>query len=188
VAKFDLITVDRLKIMATESDMTFTALSLGSNLGDRLLHIELMERALRSVFADGGVRSSRIMETEPVGVGAEHPVYLNRIVAGYYRGGAYELLERCFSIERALGRIRPSPKAPRTVDVDILLFGEEEISDPPKLVVPHRELQNRRFCIEGLADIDPSILVPVAGRAFEVGELHKNMRADVAAQNVSFLG
>jgi len=174
--------------MAAESDITFTALCLGSNLGDRLLHIELMERALRSVLVDGGVQSSRIMETEPIGVGAEHQVYLNRIVVGYYRGGAYELLERCSSIEKALGRIRPSPKAPRTVDVDILLFGEAEISDPPKLVVPHPELRNRRFCLEGLVDIDPSILVPVAGRAVAVGDLHKNMSAGVAAQNVSFLG
>jgi 2-amino-4-hydroxy-6-hydroxymethyldihydropteridine diphosphokinase len=174
--------------MTTTSDLTFTALCLGSNLGDRLLHIELMERALRSVLVDGSVQSSRIMETEPVDVGAENPVYLNRIVAGYYRGGAYELLDRCLSIENALGRTRPSPKAPRTVDVDILLFGDAEISDPPKLIVPHPEIRNRRFCIEGLMDIDPSIPVPVAGRTLMAGELYKDMRADVAAQNVSFWG
>jgi len=170
------------------SAQTFAALSLGSNLGDRLLHIELMERALRSVFVEGSVQSSRIMETEPIGVGAEHPVYLNRIVVGYYRGDAYELLDRCLSIENALGRTRPSPRAPRTVDVDILLFGDAEINDPPKLIVPHQELRNRRFCLEGLMDIDPSILVPVAGRPLAVDELYKNMGADIAAQNVSFWG
>jgi len=166
--------------------MTLAALSLGSNLGDRRFYIESMERALRSVLT-GGVRSSRMMETGPVGVGAGQPAYLNRVVAGRCGGGAYELLERCLSIETGLGRTRPSPKAPRTADIDILLFGDEEIIDPPELIVPHPELRNRRFCLEGLLDIDPSIIVPAAGRLITAGELYKNMAPDVAAQNVSFL-
>jgi len=171
----------------TASDLTFTALSLGSNLGDRLFHINSMERALRSVLS-GGVRASRVMETAPVGAScAGQPAYLNKVVAGRCRGGAYALLEACLSIEAALGRTRPEPKAPRTADIDILLFGDGEIADPPGLVVPHPELRNRRFCIEGLADIDPSIRVPAAGGAVTVGELRKNMSSEVAAQNVYFL-
>jgi 2-amino-4-hydroxy-6-hydroxymethyldihydropteridine diphosphokinase len=173
--------------------MTFTALSLGSNQGDRLFYIESMERAVRSVLVDvdngRGVRSSRVMETEPVGVSAAgQPAYLNKVVAGYYGGGAYELLNRCLSIETDLGRTRPTPKAPRTADVDILLFGDEEISDPPRLIVPHPELLNRRFCLEGLIDIDPSIRIRTAGLTLTAGELYENIGAGVAAQNVSFLG
>jgi 2-amino-4-hydroxy-6-hydroxymethyldihydropteridine diphosphokinase len=159
--------------------MTFTALSLGSNLGDRLFYIESMERALRSILADGSVKSSRVMETAPVGASCiGQPAYLNRIVAGYYSGGAYELLDACLSIEADLGRTRPAPKAPRTADVDILLFGDEEINDPPRLIIPHPELLNRRFCIEGLIDIDPSIKIRVSEQTLAVGELIENIKAD----------
>ena len=168
-------------------NMTFAALSLGSNLGDRLFHIESMERALRPIFVDGSFRSSRLMETEPVGVSAAgQPAYLNKIVAGHYGGDAYELLNQCLSIETDLGRTRPTPKAPRTADADILLFGDAEINDPPRLIVPHPELINRRFCLEGLTDIDPLIRIRTAGRTLTVGELRENMGADVAAQKVSF--
>ena len=169
---------------------TFMAISLGSNLGDRLFHIESMEQALRSIFVDNDLKSSRLMETAPVGpqcVG--QPAYLNKIVAGHYRGDAYRLLESCLSIEAGLGRTRSpsSPKAARTADLDILLFGDEEICDPPRLIIPHPELANRRFCLEGLMDVNPSILLPVAGRRVTVGELYENMAVGVAAQNVSFL-
>jgi len=167
--------------------MTFTAISLGSNLGDRLFHIESMESALRSILVDGSVRSSRVMETDPVGVRCiGQPAYLNRIVAGHYPGGAYELLDKCLSIEADLGRTRPAAKAPRTADADILLFGDEEINDPPKLIIPHPELLNRRFCLEGLIDIDPSIKIPISGKTLTVGELYKNMDSGVAAQKISF--
>jgi 2-amino-4-hydroxy-6-hydroxymethyldihydropteridine diphosphokinase len=175
------------KVTTTKNDLFFVALSLGSNMGDRRFYIESMESALRSVLADG-MKSSRMMETEYVGGGAGQPPYLNKVVAGYYRGGAYELLDRCLSIENDLGRSRPSQKAPRTADIDILLFGDAEISDPPKLAVPHPELTNRRFCLEGLMCIDPSIQIPIAGRTLTVKDLYKNMEEGVAAQNVSFVG
>jgi len=176
---------EALKSKTPANDTIFVALSLGSNLGDRRFYIESMEQALRSVLT--GVKSSRVMETEPVGAGGGHPAYLNKVVSGYYSGSAYELLDRCLSIENGLGRDRPSHRAPRTADADILLFGDEEISDPPRLTVPHPELRNRRFCLEGLMRIDPSIIVPVDGRMLTVCEMYENMRADVAAQNVSFL-
>jgi 2-amino-4-hydroxy-6-hydroxymethyldihydropteridine diphosphokinase len=169
---------------------TLTILSLGSNLGDRLFHINSMEQALRLIFVDNDLKSSRLMETAPIGpkcVG--QPAYLNKIVAGYYRGDAYGLLASCLSIEAALGRTRSpsSPKAARTADADILLFGDEEISDPPKLIIPHPELTNRRFCLEGLVDVNPTVLLPIAGRLVTAGWLYENMAPDVAAQNVSFL-
>jgi len=166
-------------------DVTFIAISLGSNLGDRLSNINSMEQALRGILV-GDIRSSPIMETEPVGVGADQPAYLNKIVAGYYDGDAYQLLDSCLSIETKLGRTRPNPKAPRTAAVDILLFGDKTINDPPTLIVPHPELRNRRFCVEGLLSVDPSIKIPNPERRLTVGELYKNMAANVAAQKVSF--
>jgi 2-amino-4-hydroxy-6-hydroxymethyldihydropteridine diphosphokinase len=169
---------------------TFTLLSLGSNLGDRLFHINSMEQALRSIFVDNSLKSSRIMETEPVGgLCLGQPAYLNKIVAGYYRGDAYGLLGACLAIEADLGRARPSSllKAARTADADILLFGDEGIRNPPELIIPHPELTNRRFCLEGMMDIDPSITLPISGRRVTVRELYENMAVGVAAQNVSFL-
>jgi len=168
--------------------LKMVAISVGSNLGNRLFYIEAMERALRSILV-GDVRTSPIMETEPVGVGIDQPAYLNMIVTGYYQGDAYELLNSCLSIENTLGRTRPKPKAPRTADVDILLFGDAVINDPPRLIIPHPELRNRRFCLEGLVLIDPSIQIPESGSALTVtaGELYDGMAPEVAAQKVSFL-
>lgn len=164
--------------------MTIAALSLGSNLGDRRSCVGAMESALRAILVD--VRASRLMETEPVGVNGQ-PAYLNKVVVGRYGGDAYGLLGECLSIESRLGRARPLPKAPRTADVDILLFGDEAISDPPTLIVPHPELLNRRFCLEGLMDVDPLIPVPAPGSLRTVREAYENMGTGVAAQNVFFI-
>jgi 2-amino-4-hydroxy-6-hydroxymethyldihydropteridine diphosphokinase len=160
------------------------ALSLGSNLGDRRNYIDAMAASLRKILT--GIRASRLMETEPVGVGEGHGAYLNKVVAGTYRGSAFELLEECLSIEARLGRVRVGCRSPRTADIDILLFGAETICAPPRLIVPHPELLNRRFCIEGLMDIDPAILVPCLGGMRAVRGLRENMGA-AAAQNVYFV-
>jgi 2-amino-4-hydroxy-6-hydroxymethyldihydropteridine diphosphokinase len=165
--------------------LTPVALSLGSNLGDRRAYIEAMEGGLREILVD--VRVSRLMETEPVGVAGRQDAYLNRIVVGLYGGSAFGLLRECLAIESRLGRERVGYRAPRTADVDILLFGAEGFDAPPELVVPHPELLNRRFCLDGLMDIDPAILVPVAGGLPAVRELRENMGAAVAAQKVFFV-
>jgi 2-amino-4-hydroxy-6-hydroxymethyldihydropteridine diphosphokinase len=169
--------------------MTRVVLSIGGNLGDREAHIEAMERGLRLILADA--RVSELMETEPVGVDGPQPPYLNRIVAGYYSGGARQLLEACHAIEARLGRTREKPRGARTADVDILLFGGLEICEgtPPKtLVIPHPQILNRRFCLEGLARIDPNVVVPGLGGGRTAGELLKNITTEVAAQNVFFVG
>ena len=164
------------------------ALSIGSNLGDREFFIDSMERELRLILDDVAV--SGLMETEPVGVGVPQPAYLNEIITGYYGNTPRRLLGGCFEIESRLGRTREARRGPRTADVDILLFGELEISEstpPDALVVPHPELLNRRFCLEGLMRIDPGIIIPLPGDRRTVGELYKNMGTDVAAQNVYFI-
>ena len=169
--------------------MTRVALSIGGNLGDREAHIEAMERGLRLILVDA--RVSELMETEPVGVDGPQPPYLNKIVSGYYSGGARQLLEACHTIEARLGRTREKPKGARTADVDILLFGGLEVREdtpPDALFIPHPQMLDRRFCLEGLARIDPQIVVPGLGGGRTVGELLKNMDTGTAAQNVSFVG
>lgn len=142
---------------------------------------------MRLILIDA--RVSGLMETEPIGVAAPHPPYLNKIIAGQYGGAPRQLLESCLSIESRLNRTRDpnAPKAPRTADVDILLFGDVEVSAPNVLIIPHPEIRNRRFCLEGLMSIGPSILVPMSGRLLSIKELYENMSADVAAQNVSLV-
>jgi 2-amino-4-hydroxy-6-hydroxymethyldihydropteridine diphosphokinase len=161
--------------------MNLTALSLGSNLGNREANIASMERELRLILSVA--RSSPLMETEPVGVGGPQPLYLNKIIAGYYGGTPGALLVACQTIELRLGRTRKSPKAPRTADIDILLLGDL-VMDDGALAIPHPQILNRRFCLEGLMEIDPNIVIPGMGA---VRKLYKDMYAEVSAQNVSFI-
>lgn len=146
--------------------MTRAFLSLGSNLGDRLGYLRAAVGALGrgpSVTLTG---VSKVYETAPVEVEEEQPEYLNCVVEVGCGLPAVELLRYCQGIEAALGRERKGEKAPRTVDVDVLLFGGEAF-ETPELVVPHRGI-TRAFNLRGLADLDPGVYIP--GRDV-VGEL-----------------
>ncbi|MGB3682115.1 MAG: 2-amino-4-hydroxy-6-hydroxymethyldihydropteridine diphosphokinase [Rubrobacteraceae bacterium] len=141
-------------------------LSLGSNLGDR----RALLRAALDALSRGPhmelTKVSRIYETEPVEVDEEQPEYLNCVVEVKCGLPATELLRYCQGVEAALGRESKGERAPRTVDVDVLLFGTEVI-DEPDLVVPHRGVA-RAFNLRCLADLDGGIYIPGRG---EVGEL-----------------
>ncbi len=127
--------------------------------------IEALERG--PLVAVRGV--SRVYETVPVEVEGEQPDYLNCVVEVEYGTTAIELMRFCQGVEAALGRERGAAageKAPRTVDVDVLLFGEEVI-EGPHLVVPHPGVL-RAFNLRGLADLAPDVYIPGRGA---VGEL-----------------
>jgi 2-amino-4-hydroxy-6-hydroxymethyldihydropteridine diphosphokinase len=111
---------------------------------------------------------SEVYETAPVEVEEEQPDYLNCVVEVGYGATAIELLRFCQGVEAALGRVRgvSGEKAPRTVDIDVLLFGEEVI-EGPHLVVPHPG-SLRAFNLKGLADLAPEMYIPGRGA---VGEL-----------------
>ncbi|QIN85200.1 2-amino-4-hydroxy-6-hydroxymethyldihydropteridine diphosphokinase [Rubrobacter tropicus] len=109
---------------------------------------------------------SKVYETAPVEVDGDQPDYLNRVVDLECGVSAVELLRFCQGVEAALGRERKGEKAPRTVDVDVLLFGNEEI-DEPDFGVPHRGIP-RAFNLVGLADLDPDLYIPGRGA---VGDL-----------------
>jgi len=109
----------------------------------------------------GVVGKSNVYETAPVEVEGEQPDYLNCVVELGCGVPAIELLRYCQGVEAALGRDRKGDRAPRTVDVDVLLFGEE-VADGPDLELPHRGV-TRAFNLVGLADLDPGLYIPERG-------------------------
>jgi 2-amino-4-hydroxy-6-hydroxymethyldihydropteridine diphosphokinase len=141
-------------------------LGLGSYLGDRRAEIE---RAVAALGNHGRLEAqSRLYETLPEG-GALQPKYLNAAVRMETQHSARELLSACLDIERAQGRVRPSgqDKAPRTIDIDVLLCGEQ-IIDAPELQVPHPRLLVRPFVRIPLADVAlPGLRHPMTGEPLD---------------------
>ena len=143
--------------------MSRAFLSLGSNLDDRLYYLRAGAAALGRGPRVGFVAASSIYETEPVEVGGPQPDYLNCVVELECAIPAIELLRYGQGVEAAFGRDRRRKRemAPRTLDVDVLLFGEERI-ERPDLAVPHRGI-TRAFNLAGLAELDPGLYIPGHG-------------------------
>jgi 2-amino-4-hydroxy-6-hydroxymethyldihydropteridine diphosphokinase len=133
-------------------------LSAGSNLGDRRSILQSALAALRKAGAEPRQISS-CFETEPVGFRGQ-PWFLNLALEVQTRSTPLELLEICQAIESAQGRTRPFPNGPRTLDLDILLYGDL-IMDDPRLQIPHPRMSERRFVLVPLAQIAPDLLHPV---------------------------
>jgi len=112
------------------------------------------------------IRTSKVYETAPVEVDEEQPNYLNCVAELECGVSAVELLRYCQGIEAALGREKKGEKAPRTLDVDVLLFGDEVVEEP-ELQVPHRGIA-RAFNLKALADLDPGLHIPGRGRVEEL--------------------
>jgi 2-amino-4-hydroxy-6-hydroxymethyldihydropteridine diphosphokinase len=142
------------------------AIAVGSNLGNRRTHLEWAFAEIRAWLAD--VRVSGIRETEPEGVPGPQPAYLNAAVVGLTDESAGEVLGRLLRLETVRGRERPVALAPRTLDLDLILYGNATI-DEPGLIVPHPRFRRRRFVLEPLAELAPDWTDPVTGRT--VGEL-----------------
>lgn len=136
-------------------------ISAGSNIGDRRAQLG---RAIAALEACGRVIAvSSCYETEPVGYD-DQPWFLNLAAGLETRLTPHQLLSFCQSIELAQGRMRPFPNAPRTLDLDILFYGDL-ILDRPDLVLPHPRLEDRRFVLEPLAEIAPLLRHPVLKRS-----------------------
>jgi 2-amino-4-hydroxy-6-hydroxymethyldihydropteridine diphosphokinase len=142
--------------------VTRAYVALGANLGDRE---RTLREAVDALGAEEGVEVvavSTLRETEPVGVG-EQPLYLNGAVALATTLSATDLLARLLAVELRFGRTRIAGEhGPRTLDLDLLLYGDEQIEEPG-LTVPHPRLHERRFVLEPLADLDPGLVVPGHG-------------------------
>jgi 2-amino-4-hydroxy-6-hydroxymethyldihydropteridine diphosphokinase len=113
------------------------------------------------------VAVSVLRETDPVGV-TEQPSFLNGAASIDTTLTPRELLDALLRVEQQLGRVRDGARwGPRTIDLDLLLYGEEAV-DEPGLCVPHPRLAERRFALEPLAELDPDALVPGAGRVSDL--------------------
>ncbi len=132
-----------------QAERVFVA--LGSNLGDRAAHLAAARDALAHLPDTRLLAASTVEETAPLG-GMEQPAYLNQMVLIETRLDPHRLLAALQEIERARGRVRTGRWGARTLDLDIVTYGERRIHDPD-LVVPHPELPNRDFWKRELSEL-----------------------------------
>ncbi len=147
--------------------MTRAYVGLGSNLGDRESYVRA---ALGALAVEPGIEIvavSAFRDTDPVGI-VDQPRFLNAAAALETALPPRTLLDRLLAIERRLGRTRTGPRfGPRTIDLDLLLYGDERV-DERGLEVPHPRLHERRFVLEPLAELDPVLVVPGQGPVDEL--------------------
>jgi 2-amino-4-hydroxy-6-hydroxymethyldihydropteridine diphosphokinase len=136
---------------------------LGSNLGDREATIRAAVAELGAVEGVDLVGVSTLVDTEPVGY-TDQPRFLNGAAALETRLPPRELLDLLLAVEARFGRDRAAapPQGPRTLDLDLLLYGGDQI-DEPGLEIPHPRLHERAFVLGPLAELDPALEVPGRG-------------------------
>jgi 2-amino-4-hydroxy-6-hydroxymethyldihydropteridine diphosphokinase len=142
-------------------------LGLGANMGDRLA---TLQRAV-DLLADHGVRavaSSRVWATAPVGGPPDQPEFLNAVIEVDVDGlEPADVLEAAHNVEAELGRVRKERWGPRTIDVDVLLWGTHTSGDPD-LTIPHPRMTERAFVVLPLLDVDPDPRLPDGRRVVEL--------------------
>lgn len=154
-------------------DRITVAISLGSNIEPRHEHLEFARLRLSALL--DSPRFSSIHETKPVGVGAAQALYLNQAAVGLTALQPAQLLEALLAIEADAGRTRPFDKAPRTLDLDLILYADRMV-DEPGLTVPHPRFRMRTFVLDPLAEIAPSLIDPVTG--LTIGALRRRLTQD----------
>ena len=127
--------------------------ALGSNLGDRAAHLQHARQALAALPGTALIATSSAEETAPL-AGMEQPPYLNQMVLLETELTPRALLQAGQAIERQAGRVRTVRWGPRTLDIDIVRFGDRRLAEPD-LIIPHPELPNRDFWLRELAELQP---------------------------------
>ncbi len=140
------------------------AIALGSNLGDRDANLDDAEDRLAALLS-GAVASARY-ETDSVGGPLEAPAFLNEVVVGMTLLGPRALLDALHAIEADAGRERPFVNAPRTLDLDLIFYGDFVI-DEPGLQVPHPRFRDRAFVLQPLAEVAGDWVDPVSGQSVQ---------------------
>jgi 2-amino-4-hydroxy-6-hydroxymethyldihydropteridine diphosphokinase len=141
-------------------------LALGSNLGDRLGNLQGAVDALSGTPGLGFVAVSPVYETAPVG-GPQQPAYLNAVIVVDTALPGRAVLDRAHGVEQAFGRVREQRWGPRTLDVDVIVSGDE-ISDDPGLTLPHPRAHERAFVLAPWHDIEPDAVIPGCGRVADL--------------------
>jgi 2-amino-4-hydroxy-6-hydroxymethyldihydropteridine diphosphokinase len=140
---------------------TPVAIAAGSNVGDRHGHLDWAFAWLKGRLVSFR-QSSRIL-TEPVDVLGNQPAYLNAVVTGMTQQSPEDLLAMLHELETLRGRVRAVPRTPRTLDLDLIFYGNL-VMNTPALVLPHPRFRQRRFVLEPLAEIAPNWVDPVTHR------------------------
>ena len=141
--------------------MARVAIALGGNLGDREAHLRGAVAALLPILSH--LRVSSFYETEPVDVPGPAPMFLNAAATGESELSAPAVLDVLLAVEQQFGRQRPYVGAPRTIDLDLILYGDSVIN-APGLIVPHPRFRERRFVLEPLAEIASDWVDPITGK------------------------
>lgn len=135
---------------------------LGANLGDARAQVEAAIVALASLPGSRLLARSSLYRTAPMGAGADGPDYVNAVALLQTTLAPLELLDALQAIERRFGRERSYPNAPRTLDLDLLLHGDQRL-DSPTLTLPHPRLHQRAFVLQPLAELAPGLVLPGLG-------------------------
>lgn len=149
--------------------MNVAYISIGSNIGDRLLHLTGAVQALHSQKYVKVLDVSSIYETAPVGY-IEQADFLNIVIYIETALSAHDLLLACQEIENELGRVREVRWGPRTVDLDILLYNDDHVVTE-NLVIPHPRMHERAFVLIPLLEIAPTLSDPVSAELYAEGAL-----------------
>lgn len=142
--------------------------AIGANLGDPVATVRAAIAALRAIAGTRCIAASSLYRTAPVGL-QHQPDFINAVAALDVDRAALSasgLLERLFAVEAAFGRVRTIRNAPRTLDLDLLLYGDQplDLPGPPQLILPHPRMTERAFVLAPLAEIAPDLIIPGQGR------------------------
>lgn len=148
-----------------ESHEETAYLGLGSNLGNRMKNLEMAYAAIAGHPDIRVTASSSYYETEPVGF-RNQGWFINQVLRIETILSPYEILKVTQYTEHHLGRKREIPWGPRSIDIDVLLYGNKVMEDPD-LIIPHPHLTERRFVLIPLSEIAPSLIHPVMGKSIE---------------------
>ena len=136
-------------------------IALGANLGNPVATVQAAILALRKLPQTEFIAASSLYRTAPVGL-KHQPDFINAVVQLVAVAPAPTLLQALFEIEARFGRRRSVKNAPRTLDLDLLLYGDQ-LSDDPQLTLPHPRLHERAFVLAPLAEIAPQLVIPGRG-------------------------
>lgn len=157
--------------MKTE-DLMF--ISLGSNVGDRLGYLLKARHFLSELFGNP-VLASSVYQSDAWG-GVTHEDFLNQVLAFVKTENPEKVLQLCFAIEQRLGRKRSEKNAARTIDLDILLFGNLSI-DLDQLCIPHKRMHTRNFVLKPMMEIAPDLIFP--GTKHSIQDLYQKIDNDL---------